>query len=184
MIKYKKAGVLAAVTGCLLSGALLAQTPAPTPPSEPMAHALHVRYQDMKWEKMVPELGDQSSEIAILRVDTHTKATHLMIRVPRNFHVPRHWHTANETHTILQGTFIIASEGGRQTLGPGSWNFVPGKMIHEAWTPANEGALLYITVDAAWDLNWVDGPPKPSDFIGGAKSKPGRLTRMVLAQTD
>lgn len=32
-----------------------------------------------------------------------------------------------------------------------------------------EGALLFITVDSAWDMNWVGEPPKPSDFLGGRK---------------
>jgi quercetin dioxygenase-like cupin family protein len=95
-----------------------------------------------------------------------------MIRVPKNFHVPQHWHTANETHTIIKGTFIIESEGKRETLGPGSFNFVPSRMVHEAWTTSKEGALLFITVDGGWDINWVNGPPTASELIGkptGAK---------------
>jgi mannose-6-phosphate isomerase-like protein (cupin superfamily) len=130
-----------------------------------------VRFQEIKWEKMQPDLGDQASEIAILRVDSRTKATHLMIRVPKNFHIPKHWHTANETHTIVQGTFIVECDGKRETLTQGSWNYVPSKMAHEAWTTPDEGALLFITVDSAWDINWVGGTPKPSDFlVGGHKN--------------
>jgi len=34
-------------------------------------------------------------------------------------------------------------------------------MIHQAWTKADEDVLLFITVDGAWDVNWVDGPPRP-----------------------
>ena len=148
---------------------ITAKAEAPSATSGPVAHAMHIRYEDLKWKKIVPELGARSSEIAILRVDPNTKATHLMIRVPKDFHVPRHWHTANETHTIVKGKFIMESEGKRQTLGQGSWNFVPSRMVHEAWTTPTEGALLYITVDSAWDINWADGPPKPSDFLGGRK---------------
>ena len=170
MRKYRAGSWLAATVACLTVGAVVAQTNAP--PAEPKSadHAMNVQFQDLKWEKMVPELGDKSSEITILRVDPTTKATHLMIRVPKNFHVPKHWHTANETHTVVKGTFIIESEGKRETLRQGSWNYVPRKMAHEAWTKPNEGALLYITVDSAWDINWVAGPPKPSDFLGGRKN--------------
>jgi mannose-6-phosphate isomerase-like protein (cupin superfamily) len=135
----------------------------------PIDHSTNVRYEDMKWEKIVPELGDKSSEITILRVHPETKATHLMIRVPANTHVPMHFHTANETHTVVKGTFIMECEGKRETLGAGSWNYIPSKMHHEAWTKPDEGALLFITVDSAWDINWVGAPPKPSDFIGGRK---------------
>lgn len=66
----------------------------------------------------------------------------------------------------MKGTFIIESEGKRESLGVGSFNFVPSKMVHQAWTKPNEGALLFITVDGAWDINWVNGPPKASDLIG------------------
>jgi hypothetical protein len=43
-------------------------------------------------------------------------------------------------------------------LGPGSYNRMPGKMIHEAWSKPDEGNLVFITVDGPWDLNLVDGP--------------------------
>ena len=42
---------------------------------------------------------------------------------------------------------------------------VPSKMVHEAWTTCKEGALLFITVDAAWDNNWVNGPPMPQALL-------------------
>src|SRR5688572_27521692 len=112
--------------------------PAASAESKPEHHSKNVRFDDIQWERMVPELGDRSSEIAILRVDPKTQATHLMIRVPANTHVPKHWHTANETHTVMQGTFIMECEGKRETLGAGSWNYIPSKMHHEAWTMPDE----------------------------------------------
>lgn len=169
MRKFKAGAWLAGVGVCLTVAVVVAQTNVSPVEAESPDHVMNVRFQDLKWEKIVPELGDKSSEIAFLRVDPKTKATHLLIRVPKNFHVPKHWHTANETHTIVKGTFIIEGEGKRQALGQGSWNYVPGKMAHEAWTKPNEGALLFITVDSAWDMNWVGEPPKPSDFLGGRK---------------
>ena len=129
-------------------------------PTDLSAHAMFVKSQDLEWKKIMPELGDDSPEIVTLRVDPKTQATQLMIRVPKNFHVPKHWHTANETHTILSGTFIMEGEGKRAELGPDSFNYIPRKMIHEAWTKPDEGALLFITVDGGWDVNWVDGPPQ------------------------
>src|SRR5687767_1299353 len=104
MKKFSMAAWLAAVIVCVTVGMILAQTnapsaKAPSAKSESEHHAINVRFEDLKWEKIVPELGDKSSEIAILRVDPKTKATHLMIRVPKDVHVPMHYHTANETHT-------------------------------------------------------------------------------------
>jgi mannose-6-phosphate isomerase-like protein (cupin superfamily) len=122
--------------------------------------AIYLKYPDIKWDRTNPELGDASPKIAILHVDRRTGATKLMIDVPRNFHVPKHWHTANETHTIVSGTFIMSHDGKREELGVGSFNYVPSRMVHEAWTKPDEGALLFITVDGPWDLNWVEGPPR------------------------
>ena len=152
----------------ITAGSVPAETDAPTAASK-VPHHMNIRFEDFKWEKIVPELGDRSSEIAILRVDPKTQATHLMIRVPKDTHVPKHWHSANETHTVVNGTFIMECGGERKALGAGSWNYIPAKMHHEAWTTPDEWALLFITVDSAWDINWVAGPPKPSDFVGGRK---------------
>ncbi|MGB8898836.1 MAG: cupin domain-containing protein [Methylocella sp.] len=135
-----------------------AQTSAP-PSHDGSAHAVYQKFQDLKWEKLIPELGAASAEIAILNVDPKSGATQLMIRSPKNYHAPKHWHTANETHTVISGTFIMQHDGGaREELGPGSYNRMPSKMIHEAWSKPDEGNLVFITVDGPWDLNLVDGP--------------------------
>jgi hypothetical protein len=53
-------------------------------------------------------------------------------------------------------------DGSRDELGSGSFNYIPRRMVHQAWTKPDEGALLFITVDGKWDINWVDGPPVAS----------------------
>jgi mannose-6-phosphate isomerase-like protein (cupin superfamily) len=135
--------------------------------ADSMAHALNINVRDLKWNRMFPELGASSSEIAILHEDSSTHATQLLIRVPRNFHVPKHWHSANETHTVIEGTFVMECEGKRAALTAGGFNYMPARMHHEAWTTPNRGALLFITVDSAWDVNWVNGTPRPADLRGG-----------------
>lgn len=119
-------------------------------------------YQDYKWDRILPDLGENSPEISILSVDPKTQATRLMIRTPKGIHVRKHWHSANETHTVILGIQTYACEGKRIEQGPGSFNSMPAKMVHEAWLPA--GSLVFITVDGAWDVNWVEGPPTTADF--------------------
>jgi quercetin dioxygenase-like cupin family protein len=133
--------------------------PAPAPVAQPPVSA---NYASLTWKPIIPDLGTKSPEITILHVDPTTQATKLMIRTPAPIHVRRHWHTANETHTIIRGTAVLECDGNRQQLGPGSFNFMPAKMVHEAWLPA--GSLTFITVDRAWDINWVDGPPTTADL--------------------
>ena len=130
--------------------------------------AMSAHYEDLKWQAMVPELGDDSPQISILRVDPQTKATQLLIRTPKKMHVPMHWHRANETHTMIKGTAVFEHDGKREELGPGGFNYIPGKMQHQAWT--SEGSLVFITVDGAWDLTWVGGPPGKAD-LGQAPPK-------------
>lgn len=142
-----------------------------TAPTSPSGHAKNVKFDDLKWEKFAPAIGEDSPEIAILHVDSMTHATKLMIRVPSGFTVPAHWHSANETHTVVQGSFIMECEGVRDTLTAGSFNFVPKLMPHRAWTLDTKGALLFITVDGPWDVNFVDGPPEWSKLRNPAVSK-------------
>lgn len=117
---------------------------------------------DAKWEKILPDLGKNSPEICFLHIDPRTRATQLLIRTRKGIHVRKHWHTANETHMIIKGTAKFECEGKTAKLGPGSFNFMPAKMVHEAWLPA--GSLTFITVDGAWDVNWLEGPPTAADL--------------------
>lgn len=117
---------------------------------------------DLKWDKILPDLGESSPEICFLHIDPTTKATQLLVRTPKAIHIRKHWHSANESHTIIIGTAAFACDGKRVELSPGGFNFMPAKMVHEAWLPA--GSLTFITVDGAWDVNWVEGPPTSADL--------------------
>jgi mannose-6-phosphate isomerase-like protein (cupin superfamily) len=117
---------------------------------------------DLKWDKILPDLGESSPEICFLRVDPKTHATALLIRTSKAIHVRKHWHTASESHTMISGKAVLACDGKRVELSPGGFNYMPAKMVHEAWLPAN--SLTFITVDGTWDVNWVEGPPTAADL--------------------
>lgn len=156
--------VTVALTSFSLSGRAQepAATPANTSGETAMPAPMFQKLADAKWNKILPDLGENSPEMCILHVDPKTQATSLLIRTPKAIHVRKHWHTANETHIIITGTVGFACDGQRVELGPGSFNFMPAKMVHEAWLPAN--SLTFITVDGAWDVNWVEGPPTAADL--------------------
>jgi quercetin dioxygenase-like cupin family protein len=140
-----------------------AQNSSDGPPATGNAsQAMSARYEDLKCQTMVPELGTDSPQISILRVDSKTNATQLLIRTPKKMHVPIHWHSANETHTMIQGTAVFDHDGQREQLGPGGFNYIPAKMKHQAWT--SEGMVVFITVDGPWDVNWVGDPPRKTDL--------------------
>jgi quercetin dioxygenase-like cupin family protein len=125
--------------------------------------AIFKLYKDLKWEKLVPGMGDKSPELCILHVDPKTKATKMLIRCPVASGARKHWHTANETHTVIQGQVIYECDGKRVQLGPGSFNLIPSKMVHEAWS--STGSLVFVTLDGPWDLHHVDGAPTEADII-------------------
>ncbi len=152
--------------GLAVFGFALSERGAETNATAPAASAdapIFKNLSDLKWEKILPGLAESSPEICFLRVDPKTRATSLLIRTPKAIHVRKHWHTANESHTIISGTAVLACDGKRIELGVGGFNYMPAKMVHEAWLPA--GSLTFITVDGAWDVNWVEGPPTAADLI-------------------
>jgi quercetin dioxygenase-like cupin family protein len=153
-----------AVCGCSLmeKAGLKAEPPHQAP--------MFIGYSELEWNRIVPDLGKKSPEIAILHVDPETQATELMIRTPAAIHVRKHWHTANETHTMIRGMAIFECDGNRAKIGPGGFNFMPAQMVHEAWLPAD--SLTFITVDGAWDINWVEGPPTAADLKAKAPRVP------------
>lgn len=156
-------------TASLLAAMAFPAQSAPQQPPAAHGHtdthgpATHSDLDDLKWEVMVPELGTDGPQAAILRVDPTTKATQLLIRMPKRMHVPVHWHSANETHTVIKGTMVFEHGGQPHALGPGGFNYIPARTPHQAWS-ATDDALVFITVDGPWDVNWVNGPPAKSDM--------------------
>ena len=162
MMQHRALAIVLAVAACACGMTGRAHRVAPKPGGPSSEEPVFLRSGDLAWKRIVPELGARSPEIAILRVDPATQATQLMIRTPAAIHVRKHWHTANETHTLVRGTAVLECDGHRAELGPGSFNFMPAKMVHEAWLPAQ--SLTFITVDSAWDINWVEGAPTAADL--------------------
>src|SRR5262249_57089437 len=107
-----------------------------------MAEPVFKNYKDMKWERILPDLGESSPEICILDTDKKTKATKLLIRSPKAIHIRKHWHSANETHMMIAGTAEFACDGKRVEQGPGSFNYLPAKMVHETRASAAGGPVI------------------------------------------
>jgi mannose-6-phosphate isomerase-like protein (cupin superfamily) len=151
------AGLAGSVVGLVPLPTGAAPAPANTGPGTPIFKQL----SEVQWKKMLPELGDASPEMAILHEDSKTHATQLLIRSPKALHVRKHWHSANETHTVIVGSATFECDGKKAEFGPGGYNYMPARMVHEAWVAA--GAVAFITVDGPWDVNWVEGAPTAAD---------------------
>jgi quercetin dioxygenase-like cupin family protein len=119
---------------------------------------------DLTWEKMLPELGEDSPLFAILRIDPQTSATTLMIQFPKALHIPKHTHEKSETHIILGGAHVFEhnDSGKRFDVREHGYIYMPGHFVHEAWVPA--GSKAVIILEDGWKVNWLEGPPTALDL--------------------
>src|SRR5437773_7129659 len=74
------------IVGMALALALIGR--ADNPRAEVSSNAPEVKnLSEAKWDKILPDLGENSPEICILRIDPKTHATSLLIRTPKAIHV-------------------------------------------------------------------------------------------------
>jgi CubicO group peptidase (beta-lactamase class C family)/pimeloyl-ACP methyl ester carboxylesterase/quercetin dioxygenase-like cupin family protein len=130
------------------------------PHPDSLPSVMLVPLDSLRWEPRQAAAGQ--SQIAIVHVDRKTGATQLYFRLPPRFHAVRHWHTANETNVVVRGTFIIQHDGGeRVTMKSGDFNFMPGRMIHQAWS-GDEETIIFVSLDGRWDYHAAtDSVPPP-----------------------
>lgn len=125
--------------------------------------------EDLIWQKMLPDLGEDSPIFAVLRVDPTTNATTIMIDFPSAIHIPRHTHEKSETHIILGGSHLFEHNdtGKRFDVREHGYIYMPGKFVHEAWVPA--GSKAVIVLEAGWKVDWLEGPPTAKDLGKGSR---------------
>src|SRR5262245_37831736 len=112
--------------------------------------------EDMEWQRMIPELGEDSPRYSILRVDPGSGATTLMIHFPAAMHIPKHTHEKSETHFILGGSHLFedTASGRRFDVREHGYIYMPGTFVHEAWVPAGSKAI--IVLESGWKVDWLD----------------------------
>jgi quercetin dioxygenase-like cupin family protein len=123
--------------------------------------------ENLKWEKMFPDLGKDSPVYAILRADPKTNETVIVIEFPTAIHIPKHMHEKGETHFILRGSHLFENSetGERFDIKENGYFYLPGHIAHEAWVPA--GSKAVITLEDGWKVNWLDGAPTAKDLGKG-----------------
>jgi hypothetical protein len=119
---------------------------------------------DLRWQRMLPELGEDSPLYSILRVDPNADATTLLIEFPTAIHIPKHSHENSETRFLLEGPRLFENNvtGQRFDVRAGGYFYLPGKVMYEAWVPA--GARAVIILESGWKVDWLNGPPTTIDL--------------------
>jgi quercetin dioxygenase-like cupin family protein len=123
--------------------------------------------ENLKWEKMLPDLGKDSPVYAVLRIDSMTNETTIVIEFPAAIHIPKHTHEKGETHFILRGSHLFenSDSGERYDIKENGYFYLPGHIVHEAWVPA--GSKAVIILEDGWKVDWLDGAPTAKDLGKG-----------------
>ncbi len=124
-----------AVFSFLLSSRAAQPTPVASP--ETAVNAPEFKNpSDLKWDKILPDLGADSPEISILHVDPKMHATSLLIRTPKAIHVRKHClrATANAARSAPAGSTSCLRRwftklGCPRTRSHSSPSMVPGISI-------------------------------------------------------
>ena len=96
------AAAIALAAFLIATGTMLAAETAPAP-AQPMS----VKLQDAKWAKILPDLGDMSPEMAILRVDPKKSKVYVEgLNI-----VKRHLRPAQSTDPVKAAGGVVSSEG-------------------------------------------------------------------------
>jgi quercetin dioxygenase-like cupin family protein len=120
--------------------------------------------ENLKWEKMLPDLGKDSPVYAVLRVDPKTNEMTIVIEFPTAIHIPKHTHEKSETHLILRGShrFENSDSGERYDIKENGYFYMAGNIVHEAWVPS--GSKAVIILEDGWKVNWLDRAPTAKDL--------------------
>jgi quercetin dioxygenase-like cupin family protein len=124
--------------------------------------------ENLKWEHMLPDLGEDSPVYAVLRIDPKTNQTTLVIEFPTAIHIPKHTHEKAETHFILRGSHLFENNDTceRYDIKENGYFYLPGHIVHEAWVPAGSKAIIIL--EDGWKVNWLEGAPTAKDLGKGA----------------
>jgi quercetin dioxygenase-like cupin family protein len=123
-----------------------------------------VAFDRLTWQRIAPELGEDSPEVAAVDCGGDAKVTRRFVRAPRRIHVPRHTHASTEAVIVVRGAATFACDrcGEPKALGVGDIAHIPGECVHQAWL--EEGTVLFVTLEGPWDLTWVAGPPTAANL--------------------
>jgi quercetin dioxygenase-like cupin family protein len=75
--------------------------------------------------------------------------------------VPWHWHTPNENLMPISGLIQVTMKGEKPVvLKSGDFAFMPAKHIHQAKCASSKPCSFYLSVDAPFDIHYVDAAGK------------------------
>ena len=126
---------------------------------------MFVRYEDAKWQKIIPELGEDGPEICILRVDPKTQAQGFLLRIDDAPPLPG---AAVTAYLELPGDAkngVTIPRDAVVRFGGNAWAYVK--------TKSDEFARREVALDQPTDKGWfISEGFKPGEniVVAGAQS--------------
>lgn len=157
------------VVALLLSAVCVAFIAPPAnsvPPDAPAA--IQISPGDVVWKDGPPSLPP-GTQAAILEGSPGKEGIVTMrLRVPKGWRLPSHTHRGDERVTVLEGVIRVALEDGPTRSFPAGSFYVTPKGVKHVVSTGDEGAVIQITVQGPWVVDYVDPRDDPR---GEAKKK-------------
>lgn len=133
--------------------------------------AIQIVPTDVLWKDGPPSLPPGTQAAILEGNPTQVGMVTMRLRVPKNWRLPSHTHAGDERVTVLEGVIRVALEDGAHTsvvksFPAGSFYVTPRGVKHVVST-GDEGAVIQITVQGPWVVDYVD----PRDDPRKAKKK-------------
>src|SRR5262249_33851544 len=93
------------------------------------------------------------AESVMLRDDTATGGTEMLVRYPAGHKFEPHWHTANERMVVIEGTMRVEVDGVEKVLGPGSYAYLPSKKTQKEQCVSETRCGFYVFWDGKLDFH-------------------------------
>jgi quercetin dioxygenase-like cupin family protein len=112
---------------------------------------------DVQWHDAGPGLPVQRSDVWTGPGGSHCSFN----KFPKGTVVPLHFHTNDLTTVVIAGQWGSAAEGAPESLvGPGAYQFIPGKLKHTTKCGDAEDCVIFTCSPGAFDIKGLPPPPK------------------------
>lgn len=115
---------------------------------------------ELKWEPMAPNVPIQ---VATLWGDRTKGESGVLLKFPGGFDSGMHAHTADYHAVLIQGTWVHAEEGAKETkeLTPGSYVMQAGKIMHNDTCKEGAECIIFVHQHAKADFIPAKAPATP-----------------------
>jgi hypothetical protein len=130
------------------------------------SHAGHkvVRPGSIKWMPAPPVLP-KGAMVAVLTGNPEKPGMFtIRLKGPNGYIVPPHWHSMGEYVTVISGTFHLGAgdkfdKAKSETLGVGSFAYLPARMHHFAWCEGETVVQLHGI--GPFDIHYIHASDNP-----------------------